>query len=46
VYNCGDTPAFGAQELVHTDDGVQLNEVYGYAKYYNCVRVAVVSLLK
>ena len=34
------------QELVYTDDGVQLNEVYGYAKYYNSVRVAVVSLLK
>jgi hypothetical protein len=34
------------QELVYTDDGVHLNEVYGYPKYYNSVRAAVVSLLK
>jgi hypothetical protein len=29
------------QELVYTDD-----DIYGYAKYYNSVRAAVVSLLK
>jgi hypothetical protein len=34
------------QELVYTDDEVHLNEVYGYTKYYNSVRVAVVCLLK
>ena len=34
------------QELVYTNDGVHLNEVYGYTKYYNSVRAAVVSLLK
>ena len=34
------------QELVYTDDGVHLNEVYGYPKYFNSVRAAVVSLLK
>jgi hypothetical protein len=34
------------QELDYTDDEVHLNEVYGYAKYYNSVRAAVVSLLK
>jgi lysophospholipase L1-like esterase len=25
------------QELVYTNDGVHLNEVYGYTKYYNSV---------
>jgi hypothetical protein len=34
------------QELVYTDDGVHLYEVYGYAKYYNSVRAAAISLLK
>jgi hypothetical protein len=34
------------QELVYTDDEVHLNELYGYTKYYNSVRAAVVSLLK
>jgi hypothetical protein len=34
------------QELVYTNDGVHLNEVYGYTKYYNSVQAAVVSLLK
>jgi hypothetical protein len=34
------------QELVYTDDGVHLNEVYGYPKYFNSVRAAVVGLLK
>jgi hypothetical protein len=34
------------QELVYTDDEMHLNEVYGYTKYYNSVRAAVVSLLK
>jgi hypothetical protein len=29
------------QELVYTDDGVHLNEVYGYAKYYNSVLLLV-----
>ena len=29
------------QELVYTDDGVHLNEVYGYAKYYNNVLLLV-----
>ena len=32
------------QELVYTD-GVHLNEVYGYPKYYNGALAAVVSLL-
>ena len=33
------------QELVYTDDGVHLNEVYGCPKYYNGALAAVVSLL-
>jgi hypothetical protein len=33
------------QELVYTDDGVHLNKVYGYPKYYNGALAAVVSLL-
>jgi lysophospholipase L1-like esterase len=31
------------QELVYTDDGVHLNKVYGYPKYYNGALAAVVS---
>ena len=34
------------QELVYTDDGVHLNEVFGYTQYYNSVRAAVVCLLE
>jgi lysophospholipase L1-like esterase len=33
------------QELVYTDDGVHLNKVYGYPKYYNGALAEVVSLL-
>ena len=33
-------------QLVYSDDRVHLNEIYGYTKYYNSVRAAVVCLLK
>jgi hypothetical protein len=33
-------------QLIYTDDRLHLNEIYGYTKYYNSVRVAVVCLLK
>ena len=33
-------------QLVYSDDRGHLNEIYGYAKYDNSVRAAVVCLLK